>query len=328
MINDFAWPYAFALLPLPLLVRHWLGEWHNQQAALKLPFYEQLPLLAGQRSRSRLLPLILHSLAWICLLTALARPQETGEIIELPASGRSLMMAVDLSGSMETADMILGGRQATRLEAVKIVASEFIERREGDRLGLILFGRQAYLQTPLTFDRKTNIRLLNEAMINMAGKETAIGDAIGLAVKRLRNLEDEQRVLILLTDGANTAGEITPLKAADLAAAENIRIHTIGIGADRMNVSSLFGSRQINPSADLDEETLSNIAGKTGGRYFRARNPEELEEIYKLLDELEPVEVEQQVFRPIEEKFYWPLSFYLLFTCMIFVLRPGGGEGG
>jgi Ca-activated chloride channel family protein len=218
---------------------------------------------------------------------------------------------------MQADDMVMGGRRVTRLQVVKSVGGEFISRREGDRLGLILFGDQAYLQTPLTFDRTTVRTLLLESEIGLAGKATAIGDAIGLAVKHLRDKPQENRVLILLTDGANTAGEIEPLRAADIAAEHGLRIYTIGIGADGFIVQDLFGARRVNPSAELDEDTLTAIAEKTGGRYFRARDTTELMKIYTLLDALEPVSVEQETYRPIRELYHWPLAAALLITVIL-----------
>jgi Ca-activated chloride channel family protein len=164
--------------------------------------------------------------------------------------------------------------------------------------------------------------LLNEAAIGLAGKSTAIGDAIGLAVKRLRNQPQENRVLILLTDGANTAGSVDPLKAADLAAAEGLRIHTIGVGADSRLVRGLLGSRQIS-NTELDEATLTAIAEKTGGRYFRARDIAGLEAIYQLLDELEPVSQEEEVYRPVRELYAWPLAGALLLSALL-ALAAGG----
>jgi Ca-activated chloride channel family protein len=237
-----------------------------------------------------------------------ARPQWLGDPIELPVSGRDLILAVDLSGSMETADFELGGKMVDRLTALKSVADDFIQRRVGDRLGLILFGDQPYVQVPLTFDRQTVLQLLNEAALKLAGERTSIGDAIGLAVKRLKEGAGKEQVLILLTDGANTAGQLAPLMAAELAAREGLKIYTIGIGADSMEVRSFFFSQTVNPSADLDEKTLTAIAEKTGGRYFRARDTEQLAEIYAELDRLEPVEREHNTYRPISELFFWPLG--------------------
>lgn len=226
------------------------------------------------------------------------------------------MLAVDLSGSMEADDMVIGNRQVSRLAAVKAVAGEFIDRRVGDRLGLILFGDRAYLQTPLTLDRKTVKTLLQESAIGLAGKKTAIGDAIGLAVKRLRNEPEQNRVLILLTDGSNTAGSIEPLKAADLAAQEKIRIYTIGVGADSRMVRDLFG-RQQAVSADIDEETLQAISDKTGGSYYRARDVESLLQIYSLLDEVEPIADDVEVYRPINELYFWPLSIAMVLSILL-----------
>ena len=320
---DFAWPWLLAALPLPALVR-WLLPAHQsaEQSALRVPFLDDF---AGVESRKTIQPskwpLLLASIAWLLLVIASARPQWLGEPIEQAISGRDLMLAIDLSGSMEEQDFKLQSQPVDRLTAAKWVANDFINRRTGDRIGLILFGSQAYLQTPLTFDRKTVMTLLNEAVLGLAGENTAIGDAIGLAVKRLGEQQANSRVLILMTDGANTAGEVSPLKAAELAASKQLKIYTIGIGADEMIVNSLFGKRKVNPSADLDEDTLIKIAESTGGRYYRARNAQELENIYLRLDELEPVKKDQQYFRPHVELFYWPLSLALLLT-VILCLQP------
>jgi Ca-activated chloride channel family protein len=289
-----------------------------EQAALKVPFLDDFS--EGETrmvSQTQQWPLLLAAIAWLMLVIACTRPQWLGEPIEQAVSGRDLMLAVDLSGSMEEQDFFINKRPVDRLTAEKGVASEFINRRVGDRVGLILFGTQAYLQTPLTFDRKTVMTLLNEAVIGLAGDNTAIGDAIGLAVKRLKDENANSRVLVLMTDGANTAGEVTPIKAAELAAAEHLKIYTIGIGADEMIVRSFFGNRKVNPSVDLDEKTLIKIAESTGGQYYRARNTDELNNIYMRLDELEPIEKEKQYFRPRSELYYWPLSMALALATVI-----------
>ncbi|MCK4710513.1 MAG: VWA domain-containing protein [Gammaproteobacteria bacterium] len=319
----FDWVWVFLALPLPYLTYKLIPAAPRQnEAALNVPFMQDFESYSADKTESsNKLLLLMAIIAWLLLVTATARPQWLGDPIELPVSGRDLMLAVDLSGSMEVEDFKLNGSLVDRLTATKAVASEFIKRRKGDRIGLILFGRKAYLQTPLTFDRQTVSTLLNESVIGLAGKETAIGDAIGLAVKRLEKEDINSRVLILLTDGANTAGEVQPLKAAQLAKQYQLKIYTIGIGADEMIVRSIFGSRRVNPSADLDEKTLTAIAKETGGKYFRARNTQELEKIYKLLDELEPVEKETQSFRPTTALFYWPLSFSLLIASLIILLR-------
>jgi len=319
----FEWPWLLTALPLPLLIRWLLPAYQPvEQSALKVPFLDDfIDAETRTASQDRKWPLLLAAIAWFLLGLACARPQWLGEPIEQAVSGRDLMLAVDLSGSMEEQDFKINGQPVDRLTAAKWVAGNFINRRVGDRIGLILFGSQAYLQTPLTFDRKTVITLLNESALGLAGENTAIGDAIGLAVKRLGDQPANSRVLILMTDGANTAGEISPLKAAELAAAKHLKIYTIGIGADEMIVRSFFGKRKVNPSVDLDETTLIKIAESTGGRYYRARNAEELENIYMRLDELEPIEKEKQYFRPRSELFYWPLSAALCLIGLVCLQR-------
>jgi len=320
---EFAWGWVFLLLPLPWLVYRLLPPQPLEDAALRVPDLEDFkPLFATDSSaRRRSWLLLLMLLCWILLLSAAARPRWVGEQLELPVSGRDLMLAVDLSGSMEMQDFVIEGQAVDRLTATKFVASDFIQRRRGDRLGLILFGRNAYLQTPLTFDLETVRSLLLESAIGLAGQETAIGDAIGLAIKRLKDNQEQSRVLILLTDGANTAGEVAPLRAAELAASHGLKIYTIGIGADEMLRRSLFGSRRINPSRDLDEKTLRAIASQTGGQYFRARDTAQLEQIYQKLDELEPLEADSQTFRPVQALFMWPLAGVLGLGALILLLR-------
>jgi len=326
MIN-FAWPWVFLVLPLPLVSYFILPQLRlTRDAALRVPFIEEFDgysetTVTTQKQGWRFW---IALIVWLLLVTAAARPQWLGQPVELPVSGRDLMLAVDLSGSMEEQDFLLNGEVVDRLVATKSVAGKFIERRQGDRIGLILFGERAYLQTPLTFDRKTVVTLLNESFIGLAGKKTAIGDAIGLAIKRLKDKAAESRVLILMTDGANTAGEVKPLKTAELAARSGLKVYTIGIGADAVVVRSLFGGKRVvNPSRDLDEKTLTAIAEQTGGRYFRARNTEQFEQIYALLDELEPVDQEAQVYRPFEALFYWPLTLALSLVMLLAALPAG-----
>lgn len=311
---SFAWPWAFLLLPLPLLVRWLLPEaTAMQEAGLRVPSFAGFRMLAGRRPSEQLINwrVWLTVAAWILLVVAAARPERVGDELDVPVSGRNLMLAVDLSGSMDQKDFELANRRVDRLTATKAVASDFISRREGDRIGLILFGERAYLQVPLTLDRETVKILLLEAFIGLAGEKTAIGDAITLAVKRIHESEGEggEQVLVLLTDGANTAGEVEPLKAAELARQVGLRIYTIGIGADQLEVASVIGGRRrINPSADLDEETLTQIAELTGGSYFRATDTATLQDIYDLVDELEPVEEPEAGFRPVKSLYYWPLG--------------------
>ena len=314
---SFLWPWVLVIAPLPFLLRLILPRAKsNSDAALQVTHLsdyhvDESSTFINKKSRW---PLLLYTLAWICLLIAAARPQWTGELIELPISGRDLMLAIDISKSMEH-PIRHNQRSVSRITATKAVASAFIEKRVGDRIGLILFGDQAYVQAPLTFDRATVNILLKEAFTGLAGQATAIGDAIGLAVKRLdskqstsstksikKNITDD-RVLILLTDGVSNRGEITPLKAAELAAKKGLKIHTIGIGNR--------GSRE------LDEITLRKISRATGGQYFRAYTTADLQKIYTLLDKLEPVEKDVKSYRPIKALFYIPLAASLLFASIL-----------
>ncbi|GAB6041657.1 vWA domain-containing protein [Endothiovibrio diazotrophicus] len=328
---EFQWPWLFLALPLPWLARRLLPAARGGgDAALRVPFFSELAALPGASAGAAAAPpsralFWLAVVVWALLLAAAARPQWLGDPVALPREGRDLMLAVDLSESMQTRDFVVKETPVDRLTAVKAVAARFIEGRKGDRLGLILFGDQAYLQTPLTFDRETVKSLLGEAVIGLAGKRTAIGDAIGLAIKRMRERPQgqngESRVLVLLTDGANTAGEVSPRQAAGLAAEAGVRIYTIGVGADQMEVRSLFGRRRVNPSADLDEAALTEIADKTGGRYFRAKDLEQLWDVYKEIDQLEPVAGDEEFFRPVITLFHWPLGAALLLSLPLVWLR-------
>lgn len=329
---DFVW--AFLALPMPFfVVRFWRVQ-KSEPTSLYVPFYaiaSELNYGNSAQPKTSWWRRLLLALAWIALVTAAARPIWLGEPINIQSSGRDLLLAVDISGSMEEQDMQIQDRTVRRIDAVKAVLNEFIDRRRGDRIGLILFGSQAYLQSPLSFDRNTIKQLLNEAELGFAGKQTAIGDAIGLSVKRLQARPAEERVMILLTDGANTAGQVQPLQAAQLAEELQVKIYTIGMGADSMVVPGIFGSsfgaRTVNPSRDLDEETLTKIADQTGGRYFRARNVSELDGIYRLLDELEPTPTEQKNFRPRTNYFHWPLALALLISMLLVLFQPRqGGE--
>ncbi|MCH9697260.1 MAG: VWA domain-containing protein [Gammaproteobacteria bacterium] len=322
---ELVWPWIFIVLPVPWLIRRYFKSNHSvQEAALRAPFINDLKsITTRRRSRhtSKKWLLALASLAWIFLIVSAARPQWIGEPIQQTLSQRDMIMAVDLSGSMEVKDFTLNDQWVDRLSATKWVAKRFIKRRHGDRIGLILFGDQAYLQAPLTNDRETVLKFLNEAVIGLAGEKTAIGDAIGLAVKRLQNNPSEQRVLILLTDGANTAGAVSPLKAAELASQYGVRIYTIGLGADELIVRDFFGARRVNPSADLDEKTLKTIADRTGGQYFRARDIEGFEKIYELIDQYEPVDQQAEFFRPRKELYYLPLACAVILGFSIGVIR-------
>jgi Ca-activated chloride channel family protein len=311
----FAWPWLLLLLPLPLLV-YWLPQKANKRvsAALITPQLLQTSSVSITTGKSKKSPIIILSLCWLLTTFALSQPQWLGEAIDIPTEGREMMIAVDLSGSMQMEDMSLNGNTVNRLDMLKVVLGDFIERRVGDRLGLILFADDAYMQTPMTFDRNTVKQMLDESVLGLVGKKTAIGDAIGLAVKRFDAKQKSNKILLLLTDGQNTAGKITPEQALELAVAKDITIYSIGIGADVMLQQSLFGTRRVNPSSELDEKTLTELAQKTGGKYFRAKDSQGMELIYNLLDQLEPIKQDQQQMRPLTALFYWPLSLAFILS--------------
>ncbi|MBC9251319.1 BatB protein [Pseudomonas alcaligenes] len=316
---EFTWPWVFLLAPLPWLLRLLLPAADSGEAALKVSFLSELEGLSGRRARANLpawrqqAPFVL---LWLFLLLAAARPEWVGEPLPLPASGRDLLLAVDVSGSMDYSDMRWHGEEISRLELVKKLFGDFIEDRRGDRVGLILFGSRAYLQSPLTFDRHTVRVWLDEALINIAGPQTAIGDAIGMAVKRLRQRPADSRVLVLITDGASNAGEIEPKTAARLAAEEHVKIYTIGIGTDPQQ-SGIMGMLGLNPGIDLDEASLKNIAEQTGGSYFRARDAQELQAIEATLDQLEPALQQPTRARPALALYCWPLGTALLLSLLL-----------
>lgn len=318
---EFAWWWMWFALPLPILVYLLPAKEQVQSAALRVPHLPQGIQNVSKPPTSRKAFLIIATIGWVALVSASARPQWLGEPVSIPAEGRDLMIAVDLSGSMKIDDMQVNGRQVDRLQMIKSVLHDFIQRRIGDRLGLIFFADTAYLQAPLTYDRETVSQLLNESLIGLVGEQTAIGDAIGLAIKRFKSKEESNKVLILLTDGQNTAGNITPEQANELAINNGVTLYTIGVGADQMLVQSIFGSRQVNPSQELDEGMLTTLAESTGGRYFRARDAQSLKEIYSKLDELEPIARESRQMRPLQALYFYPLGLALLISLLL-ALKP------
>jgi len=304
---EFAWPYLFLLIPLPWLIYKCVPESKSQKyVALNIPELGDFDCFETTPNKPKIKTGMVFFI-WLLLLTSAARPQWIGKTIEIPQSGRDVMLAVDLSGSMQLKDFKINGKFTDRLSALKFIVSDFIDRRKGDRIGLILFGSNAYLQAPLTFDTATVKQLLLEASIGLAGNETAIGDAIGLAVKQLKSSSHSSRVLILLTDGKNNAGELTPDKAAEIASHEKLKIHTVAIGSKERRVQTVFGIQNIGSGSDIDEKSLKSISEKTGGQYFRAYNTQELIQIYDYINRLESIERTNQHFRPIEEVYYWPL---------------------
>jgi Ca-activated chloride channel family protein len=314
-----AWPWMFLCLPLPWLASRWLPPAKPQGGALYLPFAAHVSgTLAPQRFAHARWRVLLLALVWLLLVAAASRPQWLGEPQAVPSTGRRLMMAVDTSGSMAAQDMAGG---ASRLRVVQAVAGEFLTHRTGDQVGLILFGTRPYLQAPLTPDLGTVGQFLKESVIGMAGPQTAIGDAIGLGIKRLEASRNQaggkgEMVLILLTDGANDAGLMDPLEAAKIAASAGLRIYTIGVGAAPQ--SGFFGN---SGNSDLDEGTLQAIAQTTGGSYFRAADVAALRQVYAQIDKIEPANGQAQWYRPSSEWFAWPLGLSVLLSVLLVLRR-------
>ena len=304
----FDWWWAMLLLPLPLLARRLLPAADNADVALAVPLLNQYRLTEASATKSSArLARICFWLFWICLVAAASRPFWLGEPLSRTISGRDLMLAVDISGSMSETDMTINSKTASRIEVLKVVVKKFIERREGDRLGLILFGTNAYTYVPLTFDLDTLSELLADISTGLAGRHTAIGDAIGLAVKTMREQDSEHKVLVLVTDGSNTAGFENPIIAAQAARQQGLTIYTIGVGTDAQTLGRTYGLSNIPTGVALNERVLGSIADATGGEYYRATNTQALEKIYLTLDKLEPVEYKYQSHRPRSELFAMPL---------------------
>jgi Ca-activated chloride channel family protein len=315
--DGFAWAWLLCAWPLPWIVRFLLPPARQSSAALKVPYGHRLDAIAAQAGHAATRGIgVLAWIAWTLLCIAAARPQQLGDLVQPPQAGRDLMLAVDLSGSMSEEDMQLAGGVVDRLTAAKAVLADFLDRRNGDRVGLIVFGQKAYALTPMTLDLDSVREQLDDSVVGLAGRETAIGDAIGLAVKRLRaqaRSTSKQNVLILLTDGVNTAGMLDPLKAAELARDNGVRIHAIAFGGESSGLS-VFGIPLHLPGGgdDTDEATLKRIADLTGGKAFRARDTEQLAGIYAEIDRLEPVKRPGQSVRPRIERYPWPLGIGLV----------------
>ncbi|MAB78079.1 MAG: BatB protein [Planctomycetes bacterium] len=323
-------PWVLATLPLPILAWRFLPRAKERRAgALRVPFFDEMigSVRAGVLGRVKRFGAIAAMIgAWSAMVVAAAQPSWVGEPQSIPTQGRDLMLALDLSGSMAQQDFAVNDRPIDRLSIVKAVAKRFVEDREGDRLGLILFGSRAYLQTPLTTDRETVGQMLDEAELGLAGKETAIGDAIGLAVKRLGERTAEERVLVLLSDGASNAGVMDPIRAAEFARQAGIRIYTIGIGADTRAFGGL-GLMSLGGGDSLDEETLRRVAETTGGNYFRATSTEGLIEVYRRIDELEPSEGRESHVRPMRALFHFPLGAAFVLSAMLVMAHVAGALG-
>lgn len=329
-MNQFAYPYAFLLLLLPFLWRVLLPAVKGLHGdALRVPFFKDIEKIAiksgelwnresNNYSTGKLWVLYL---AWGLLTIAAARPQWAGEPIRLNNSSRDVLMVLDISNSMREPDFAINRQRIDRLTAVKATAQEFIDQRREDRIGLVLFGTNAYLQAPLTFDKKSVSEILWQTDAGMAGQSTAIGDALGLALKSLReNGEPDKKIIILLTDGENNDGSLTLPQAIKLAQDEGVKIYTIGVGSDNAFMSSFFGIQM--GGQGLDEAGLKEIAAKTKGRYFRAKDTAGLQKIYQAIDKLEPTKNEDQFIREVKDLYYIPLlGAFILAAGLAFLTR-------
>ena len=289
----FAWLWMFALLPVPVLVRKLMPKIDSKSASLKVPFFREVAEQSFTTGAPSRLSIILAIIAWLALVTAAARPLWIEESVKVPITGRDLLIALDISGSMQQTDFSVSG--GSRFSAVREIAGEFVQRRAGDRVGLILFGSLPYLYAPLTFDVDTVVDFLSGSQVGFAGQRTAIGDTIGLAVKVLRERSAENRILILLTDGENSAGSIDPV------------IFVVGIGPDQALAANSGSSRNILP----------HIAQATGGVYFHASNSEALQDIYQQIDQYEPIEADEQRHTKATELYPWPLALSMTMIAVL-----------
>lgn len=322
-----AYPWELIALILPIIIYYALPKANQQSSsALKVPFFEQIYQAFASEHSSGKIPAksklkYLLGLIWLLVVISGAGIQWLGKPIALPQTGRDLLMTIDLSGSMQTPDMVVNGQTQTRIDVVKQVASQFINNRNGDRLGLVLFGSRAYLQTPLTFDRKTVAQMLNDASLGIAGPQTAIGDALGLSIKQLIDHPKNSKAIVLLTDGGNNSGVMEPLAAAKLAAQEHIKVYTIGLGAEQIAVPGMFGTQIINPSKDLDVDSLKQIAQLTGGEFFRAEDAAALANIYAQINQLEPIKSAEITIRPITPFYPWSLGLALILSFILILIK-------
>ncbi len=317
----FQWPYLITLAVLPIIYNY-CKKTHTQNSknnGLLIPFYEEILQNSSYQNnfayKSHITSFLIY-LIWFLVCLSVMRPVYIGDPVELQIPTHDIMMAIDISGSMQDEDMSENYRQ-TRLDVVKKIAHSFIDERAASRMGLIFFGSQAFVSSPLTLDKNSLHNFLEKSQIGFAGQYTAIGDAIGLAIKRLESGGDANNVrfIILLSDGTNNSGNTDPISAAQIAAKNNIKIYTIGIG----KISNDFFD--IQSGRDLDEKTLKEIAKMTNAEYFHASSGSALLNIYKKINQLEPNNQEFKTVRPESEWFIYPIFLALLLCMLLFLYR-------
>lgn len=315
---SFSYIWVFLLLPLPFALRKLFSPYQDERAAVRAPFFDELVELSGQVPgsgsivrRQPLLRQIITVCCWVLLVAALARPQwiEPPVVKEIPT--RDLLLGVDLSGSMDTEDFTTKeGKRINRLAAVKEVLDGFLERRKGDRVGLIFFGTAPFIQAPFTEDLELCRELLAEAQVGMAGPKTAFGDTIGLAINMFKESTVKDKLLIVLTDGNDTSSNVEPVKAAQIASDNDIVIYSVAVGDPEA-----VGEER------LDEKTLQSVASTTGGYFFRAEDRAELEKIYEKIDALSTHDIETTSYRPRLDMYHWPLGLAILLSLLMHGFR-------
>jgi Ca-activated chloride channel family protein len=314
---EFAFPWAFVLLPAPLLIWGFIPPHRERVPAIRFPFFRRIVEAAGADprpgsmvlTRGRL-QMIATIAVWVLLVVSVARPEQVGEPIEITKAARDIVLAIDISGSMDERDFVVeDGTRVQRLEAVKRVVGQFVEAREGDRIALIIFGSRAFVQAPFTEDLRTVAELLEQTEVGMAGPHTVIGDAIGLAIRTFEVSEIEQRLLILLSDGADTGSRMSPVNASEIAARNGVDIYTIGVG-----------DAEADGEGRVDLAALKDIAARAGGEFFFAGDETGLASVYAQIDEMTPRKVETTSFRPRESIGHIPL----LTAALIVLLTIGG----
>ncbi|MBQ9090200.1 MAG: VWA domain-containing protein [Alphaproteobacteria bacterium] len=316
----FVWPFVFLLLPLPFFIRALFPYADNKSdtqtpiIALRVPFYQQIVGLSSGTYQTKVKivkwPLIW---AWIFCLCAVARPVWYDDGQMFPQNARNIVLALDTSGSMNETDFNVQNQPVTRLDIVKSIVHDFVQKRMGDEISLIIFGSEAYTYTPLTYDYKVIQSLLQEVFVGIAGELTAIGDALAMSVANAVQVPAQSSIVILLSDGYANTGSVQVEEAIRMAQKNQVKVYTVGIGSAPRQTTDFFGlPRIVNPSADLDEKTLTQIAQKTGGQYFRATTADELKEIYQTIDSLEKSQKDEQPFRPRKELFFLPLLLSMI----------------
>ena len=329
MMEMFLWPEMIALVALPIVVR-WLLPSVKQGktsgvggGALRVPFFTEMAVFGAQViPGSNRVSKWLLSLMWLCFVLAMMRPTIYDRATELPREARNIMLAVDVSESMAQQDFDVAGRPVSRLAMVRDVVGDFIQKREGDRIGLVVFGSEAHLLAPLSRDRKALASLFADVGIGVAGGQTAIGDALAQAVRGTDAVPADKKVIILLSDGYNNAGVIPVQQAVELAQKQNIKVYTVGVGSDAKTIGNFFGAFQVG-GADLDEALLTQIADKTGGRYFRAKSAADLQAIYEAVDTLETTDDGVEQIQPRTELFWLPLLAGMVFLALAVGQRRG-----